>query len=299
MLKPSRLLLMHRKAHQRPSASAAAAAAAAHISTAAGAVTGLLTQPLHQPRYLPVLQHPHHEQQQQQQRESPAADTAAEDAGDYDDDDDDDGTSWSDEEFALAAARMYAPHKGASTPPPPPPPAVPKAVLEADAAVALVTRVWLERQVQLAGFQSIAAGSQLPPRPDVAYIHQQDQHGAFLVRVLLPPGLNESRSNAQHEVWHAFPRHGFAFTAADMTRLEKLTALDAQLVQTADLLLDLDTVWLQSLLHSHHYRKRMKSVATTYTACGFSGMMPLTDTVQDHVFQAEGLLQKSSSSWIS
>jgi hypothetical protein len=130
-------------------------------------------------------------------------------------------------------------------------------------------------------------------------MQQQDKHGAHLVRVTLPQGWNESRTNAQQEVWHAFPRHAFAFTAADMARLEQLTTLDAQLVQTADLLMDLDTAWLQSLLHSHHYRKRMKSVATTYTACGFSGMMPLTDTVQDHVFQPEGLLQKSSSSWIS
>jgi hypothetical protein len=293
-VRPSRMLLMHRKTHQRPSASAAAVAAAAHISNAAGAVSGLFAQ-LHQPRVLTVLQ-PHQQQQ-------PAADSAAVDEGDYseDDDDDDDGGSLSDEEFALAAARMYAPHSVASSSPsPPPPPALPKEIVEADAAVALVTRVWLERQVQLAGFPSVtAAGSQLPPRPDVAYMQQQDQHGALLVRVSLPPGLNESRSNSLQEVWHAFPRHGFAFTAADMERLEQLTALDSQLVQTADLLLDLDTAWLQSLLHSHHYRKRMKSVATTYTACGFAGMMPLTDTVQDHVFQPEGLLQKSSSSWIS
>ncbi|WIA08609.1 hypothetical protein OEZ85_008038 [Tetradesmus obliquus] len=240
--------------------------------------------------------------QQQQQQQHPAAGSAAADEGDYSDDDDDDGESLTDEEFALAAAKMYAPHPaaGAGAPPPPPPPAVPKEVVEADAAVALVTRVWLERQVQLAGFPSIAAaGSQLPPRPEVTYMQQQDAHGALLVRVSLAPGANETRSNPQQEVWHAFPRHGFAFPAADMARLEQLTTLDSQLVATADLLLDLDTAWLQSLLHSHHYRKRMKSVATTYTACGFSGMMPLTDTVQDHVFQPEGLLQKSSGAWIS
>ncbi|KAF6263667.1 hypothetical protein COO60DRAFT_381219 [Scenedesmus sp. NREL 46B-D3] len=296
-VKPSRMLLMHRKTHQRPSAGAAAAAAAAvaaaQLSHAGGAVTGLLGK-LQQPRLLlPFVL------QQQQRQDMPAAESAAVDEGDYNDDDDD-SKGLSDEEFALAASKMYAPRSAAPAPLPPAPPAVPKEVVEADAAVALVARVWLERRVQLAGFQSIAAaGKQLPQRPAVAYMQQRDQHGAHLVRVTLPQGSSESRSSPQQEVWHAFPRHAFAFTAADMARLERLTSLDAQLVQTADLLLDLDTAWLQSLLHSHHYRKRMKGVAATFTACGFSGMMPLTDAVQEHVFQSEALLQKSSSSWIS
>ncbi|KAF6263664.1 hypothetical protein COO60DRAFT_381011 [Scenedesmus sp. NREL 46B-D3] len=294
-VKPSRMLLMHRKTHQRPSAGAAAAAAvaAAQLSHAGGAVTGLLGK-LQQPRLLlPFVL------QQQQRQDMPAAESAAVDEGDYSDDDDD-SKGLSDEEFALAASKMYAPRSAAPAPLPPAPPAVPKEVVEADAAVALVARVWLERRVQLAGFQSIAAaGKQLPQRPAVAYMQQRDQHGAHLVRVTLPQGSSESRSSPQQEVWHAFPRHAFAFTAADLARLERLTSLDAQLVQTADLLLDLDTAWLQSLLHSHHYRKRMKGVAATFTACGFSGMMPLTDAVQEHVLQPEALLQKSSSSWIS
>ncbi len=92
------------------------------------------------------------------------------------------------------------------------------------------------------------------------------------------------------ELWHAFPRHGVAFSAADMTRLEALTALDARLLRTADVLLDVDAVWLRSLLQSAHYRKRMRSAADTHAACGFAGMLPLSRSV------AAQVLRDSSSS---
>ena len=86
-------------------------------------------------------------------------------------------------------------------------------------------------------------------------------------------------------MWHAFPRHAFAFTAADMEQLRRLTRLDAQLVEVADVLLDLDAAWIGAMLANHHYRKKMKSVASTYSACGFAGMMPLTETVHKHIFR--------------
>jgi hypothetical protein len=85
------------------------------------------------------------------------------------------------------------------------------------------------------------------------------------------------------ELWHAFPAHGVALSSTDMKRLEVLTALDARLVRTADVLLDLDTVWLRSLLGSAHYRKRMHTVADTHAACGFAGMLPLNRSVADQV----------------
>lgn len=48
-----------------------------------------------------------------------------------------------------------------------------------------------------------------------------------------------------------------------------------QVYLTADLMFNLDTVWLQAMLNSSHYRKKLTSVAVTQTSCGFAGMIPL------------------------
>lgn len=222
---------------------------------------------------------------------------------------DDTGDAVSDAEFEQMAAAM-ATFKVPDPPTAAAPPAIAEEVLEAEAAVALVKTSWQERQAQLWGVKSVRDLGQLLPRPLVQHIGETDEHGAYLVRVITTVSAEAATSRLLlgnsikggsdiigGEMWHAFPRHNVAFAASDMSKLEQLTRLDQELVRTADLLLDLDSIWLRSLLHSHHHRKRMKSAASTYTACGFAGMMPLSDTVQDQVFQPATLLK--SNNWIS
>ncbi|KAF8072660.1 aspS [Scenedesmus sp. PABB004] len=265
------------------------------------------------------------------------------DDGDYeeeeDDDDSDGGVAVSDEEFDAAAAAFYArSHAPPLPPPPPPPPSVPRGVLEAAAALSLVSASWKERAAAELGFPNVtAAAGRLPAAPEVRHMQTLDSHGAHLVLVLPPAGQQEGGSGGGSggsggssdgsssggssggggggssassgggsglggggvgELWHAFPRHGFAFTSADMARLEALTALDARLVETADLLLDLDATWVQALLASHHYRKRMQALASTFTACGFSGMMPLGDAAAAPMLDAAGA-PASAEPWAS
>jgi hypothetical protein len=57
--------------------------------------------------------------------------------------------------------------------------------------------------------------------------------------------------------------------------LERLTNLDLQVYYTADLMFNLDSVWLQTMLNSSHYRKKLRAVAATHTSCGFAGMIPV------------------------
>jgi hypothetical protein len=100
---------------------------------------------------------------------------------------------------------------------------------------------------------------------------QRDKHGAHLVMVHY---MNKQRIQ-ESQVWHSFPRHTFAFLASDIERLERLTNLDLQVYYTADLMFNLDSVWLQTMLSSSHYRKKLRALAATHTSCGFAGMIPV------------------------
>eukprot|EP00775_Hariotina_reticulata_P010469 gene10469-10627_t len=186
-------------------------------------------------------------------------------------DDEDDESS--DELFNAAAAALDEPLEDASHEP-----AVAPEVLAAAGAVEVVSKSWLEREAGLRGFTNVSAALLVIKAPMVQHTEQKSRHGAHLVKVVVTRnGINET------EVWHAFPRHGFAFAESDLNRLEKLTWVDAALFNFADVLLDLDVGMLASLLDSFHYRKKMKGVASTYTACGFAGMMPVVRATQADV----------------
>jgi hypothetical protein len=170
--------------------------------------------------------------------------------------------------FEQAAAQFDLPFDE-----PPPPPALPPEVLELQAAVALVRASWLERQARLLGFRNAtcaaAAGALQEPR--IEHQEQRSQHGAHIVVV----GFDGSE-----EAWHAFPRHDFAFVEQDMQRLEALTRIDSELFKLADLMLDLDAVWLRAILAHPHYRRKLTRVSATYTACGFAGIVPSSEQAQ-------------------
>jgi len=122
----------------------------------------------------------------------------------------------SDDMFEQAAAELDIPFEE-----PPPPPAVPPEVLAAAGAVSLVRSSWLERQALRTAATNSSAGEPALLEPLVEYIHLKDQYGAHLVQVKAGgPDSNET------ELWHAFPRHAFAFTHEDMAHLERLTALN-------------------------------------------------------------------------
>lgn len=135
----------------------------------------------------------------------------------------------------------------------------------------LVTTTWQERQSALLGASDPDSLKTITGKPIVEHMGQRSEHGAHLVKVTF---MNEAEQQVT-EVWHSFPRHTFAFLAADVAHLEQLTRLDAQLYETASLMFDLDAVWLQAMMASPHYRKKLRAVAATYTSCGFAGMMPV------------------------
>jgi hypothetical protein len=169
--------------------------------------------------------------------------------------------------FEEAAAQFDMPYDE------PPPPALPPDVLEVHAAVALVRSSWLERQARMLGFwnATVAAAAGALQEPRIEHQPERSEHGAHIVKV----GLDGSE-----EVWHAFPRHEFAFVQQDMQRLEGLTRIDAMLFKLADLMLDLDAVWLRALLAHPHYKRKLKRVSDTYSACGFAGIMPSSEHAQ-------------------
>jgi hypothetical protein len=143
--------------------------------------------------------------------------------------------------------------------------------LEQQAAVMLVSTTWHERQAELLNVYEKAAVWVVTGEPRIEHTGQQSKHGAHLVRV----HFKSTKGQQTTEVWHSFPRHTFAFLAADVAKLEQLTALDMQVYLTADMMFNLDTVWLQAMLNSSHYRKKLRSVVATQTSCGFAGMIPV------------------------
>jgi hypothetical protein len=173
---------------------------------------------------------------------------------------------------AEAAAAAGGGMAAASSPVPSPLPAVAlsPAELERQGAVMLVTATWQERQAELLGVNDRAAVTAVTGEPHIEHTGQQTAHGAHLIRVT----YSNVTSAKVTETWHSFPRHTFAFLDADMAQLEALTQLDVRLYGTATLMFDLDAVWLQAMLASPHYRKKLQGVAATYTSCGFAGMMP-------------------------
>uniref|UniRef100_A0A383WIS3 Uncharacterized protein n=1 Tax=Tetradesmus obliquus TaxID=3088 RepID=A0A383WIS3_TETOB len=186
------------------------------------------------------------------------------------DDDDEDG----DEQFN--AAHMAFEQAAAQFDQPfdePPPPELPPEVLEVHAAVALVRASWLERQARLLGFHNatLAAAAGALQDPRLEHQPERSQHGAHIVIV----GFNGSE-----EAWHAFPRHDFAFVDQDMRRLERLTRIDSEIFKLADLMLDLDAVWIRAMLAHPHYRRKLTRVSATYTACGFAGIIPSSEQAQ-------------------
>jgi hypothetical protein len=179
----------------------------------------------------------------------------------------------SDAQFNAAAAALDEPLEES-----PPEPAIDPEVLAAEGAVEVVRNSWLEREARLRGYSNYSADLLAIQEPVVEHTGRRSRHGAHIIKVVVTrSGQNET------EVWHAFPRHGFAFVESDMNRLERLTWVDAALFDFADVLLDLDVGMLASLLDSFHYRRKMKAVLTTYTACGFAGMMPVEKTTQTTV----------------
>jgi hypothetical protein len=155
----------------------------------------------------------------------------------------------------------------------PPPAALPPEVLEVHAAVALVRSSWLERQARMLGFwnATVAAAAGALQEPRIEHQPERSEHGAHIVRV----GWDGSE-----ETWHAFPRHEYAFVQQDMQRLEGLTRIDGELFKLADVMLDLDAVWLRALLAHPHYKRRLRRVSDTYAACGFAGIMPASEHAQ-------------------
>jgi hypothetical protein len=143
--------------------------------------------------------------------------------------------------------------------------------LEQQAAVMLVSTTWHERQAELLNLFEKAAVWAITGEPRIEHTGQRTKHGAHVVKV----HFRNKAGRPDTEVWHSFPRHTFAFLAADVAKLERLTHLDLQLYQTADLMFDLDTAWLQAMAASSHYRKKLRALAATETSCGFAGMMPV------------------------
>ncbi|KAF8072620.1 ASF1B [Scenedesmus sp. PABB004] len=165
----------------------------------------------------------------------------------------------------------------------PPPPELPPEVREARAAAELARVSWLEREARGRGFwnASAALAARALERPRASALRGRSAHGAH--RLLVAAAGAAARGGGGEE-WHAFPHHGFAFTSADMARLEALTALDAQLYELADLLLTLDAAWLRALRGSAPLRRRLDGAAATYSGCGFAGIVlnnpaPFTDPI--------------------
>lgn len=177
---------------------------------------------------------------------------------------------------AAGVPEVVVPAGGSPAPAVGTPPAAPlsPAELERQAAINLVVATWGERQAELLGVRGADALRAAAGQPLTEHLGQRSVHGAHLVKVV---HIDAASRRQVEEVWHAFPRHTFAFREADIARLEELTSLDARLHASAGLLLDLDTVWLQAMLASTHYRKKLQHVAATYTSCGFAGMMPLQE----------------------
>lgn len=143
--------------------------------------------------------------------------------------------------------------------------------LEEQAAVMLVSTTWHERQAELLNLYEKGAVWAITGEPRIEHTGQRSKHGAHIVKV----HFKNKAGRPDAEVWHSFPRHTFAFLAADVGKLERLTYLDLQLYQTADLMFDLDTAWLKAMGASSHYRKKLSALAATQTSCGFAGMMPV------------------------
>lgn len=143
--------------------------------------------------------------------------------------------------------------------------------LEQQAAVMLVTTTWYERQAEMLGVRDKPSVVAATGQPHIEHTGQRSKHGAHVIKVT----YHDKHHNQKTEQWHSFPRHTFAFLEADVTRLEKLTQMDTQVYQTADLMFNLDTVWLQAMLSNSHYRKKLRTLAATYTSCGFAGMIPV------------------------
>jgi hypothetical protein len=143
--------------------------------------------------------------------------------------------------------------------------------LEQQAAVMLVSTTWHERQAEVLDVLDKAAVWAVTGEPDIKHTGQRSKHGAHLVEV----HFRNRKGIQEVETWHSFPRHTFAFLAADVEKLERLTQLDMEVYLTADLMFNLDTAWLQAMLSSPHYRKKLRAVAATQTSCGFAGMIPL------------------------
>lgn len=145
------------------------------------------------------------------------------------------------------------------------------AQLEQQAAVMLVSTTWHERQAELLGVLDKAAVQAITGKPAISDTGKKCKHGSHLVSVAY-----KNKGGLQvTETWHSFPRHTFAFLDSDVAKLEKLTQLDMQVYKTADLMFNLDTVWLQAMLSSSHYRKKLRGVVATQTSCGFAGMIPV------------------------
>jgi hypothetical protein len=143
--------------------------------------------------------------------------------------------------------------------------------LEQQAALMLVSTTWHELQAEMRGVTTKSAVWAVTGQPRFELTGQRDKHGAHLVMVHY---MNKQRIQ-ESQVWHSFPRHTFAFLASDIERLERLTNLDLQVYYTADLMFNLDSVWLQTMLSSSHYRKKLRALAATHTSCGFAGMIPV------------------------
>lgn len=143
--------------------------------------------------------------------------------------------------------------------------------LEQQAAVMLVSTTWHERQAEVLDVLDKAAVWAVTGEPNIKHTGQRSKHGAHLVEV----HFKNRKGLTEVETWHSFPRHTFAFLAADVEKLERLTQLDMEVYLTADLMFNLDTAWLQAMLSSPHYRKKLRAVAATQTSCGFAGMIPL------------------------
>jgi hypothetical protein len=143
--------------------------------------------------------------------------------------------------------------------------------LEQQAAVMLVSTTWHERQAEVLDVLDKAAVWAVTGEPNIMHTGQRSKHGAHLVEV----HFKNRKGLTEVETWHSFPRHTFAFLAADVEKLERLTQLDMEVYLTADLMFNLDTAWLQAMLSSPHYRKKLRAVAATQTSCGFAGMIPL------------------------
>jgi len=98
-----------------------------------------------------------------------------------------------------------------------PDPDVEPEVLAAAGAVEVVRNSWLEREARLRGFSNYSAALLVIKEPVIQHTEQKSRHGAHIIEVVVT-GKGQNGS----EMWHAFPRHGFAFVESDMTRLREV-----------------------------------------------------------------------------